>query len=117
MNRLALFMALTLGAAGPALSQTSGQGGNAEQQSRPVPQTGQTSGGPANTANPSSGAAGSTTSGTGTMTSPGTTTGTGPGAGTGAETRSGNSAASGNADQPSRAVPQTGQTSGGPARQ
>ena len=118
MKTLALLTSVVLGAATPALAQTSSQSGNADQPSRAAPNTGQTSGGPANAAIPSTGGSAATTSpGTGTMTSPGTTTGTGPGAGTGAETRSSNSAAAGNAEQPSRAAPQSGQTSGGPARQ
>jgi hypothetical protein len=103
MKTLALAAALALGATAPVLAQTNPGSANAEQPSRAAPNTGQTSGGPANTANPSTG-----------TTAPGMTTGS-TGTATGAETRSGNSAAAGNAEQPSRAVPNTGQTSGGPA--
>ena len=104
MEILALVAALALGAAAPVLAQTNPGSANAEQPSRAVPNTGQTSGGPANTANPSTG-----------TTAPGMTTGSTSTA-TGAETRSGNSAKAGNTDQPERSVPNTGQTSGGPAR-
>ena len=46
MKTLSLLTALAIGAAAPAFA-SSGQAGNAEQQTRPVPQTGQTTGGPA----------------------------------------------------------------------
>lgn len=79
---------LALGAATPVLATDGNNGGNAEGLNWPVPNRGLTSGGPAHDLNPQS---------TGTV-------------------RGGNRSGSpdGNVDQPARAAPNSGQTTGGP---
>ena len=94
MRTAALILAGTLLAAAPALAQ------NAAQPERAVPQTGQNSGGPS-----------------GRMTAPDGSASTGtvgrPAGGTGGAVES---AKGGNANQNNQPVPNTGTTSGGPAR-
>ncbi|WP_430912053.1 hypothetical protein [Methylobacterium sp. sgz302541] len=96
MRFLAIAATCTALLAGPALAA----GGNADQPNQPTPQTGKTSGGPRDNA-------------------PGMTTGTVK-APAGTMMRSGSgatdSAKGGNAAEPSKPVPNTGSTSGGPAR-
>lgn len=79
---------LALGAATPVLATDGNSGGNAEALNQPVPNRGNTAGGPAHDLYPQS---------TATV-------------------RSGNRSGSpdGNVDQPARAVPNSGQTTGGP---
>ncbi|MCJ2042285.1 hypothetical protein MKK55_25500 [Methylobacterium sp. J-059] len=89
--------------AGPALAQDAG---NVGQPSRAVPQAGQTTSGPRDTA---PGAGGAMTTGS-TATRPAGAMGATPGAG------AVDSAKGGNADQTNKMAPNAGATSGGPAR-